>query len=343
MRLQDFLGTEIRYDVKAIYDDEELSRQIQIRLIDLGLLDPPVDGIFGPKSTAALHRFQKLMNCNESGFLGKVTAEKLIETKVSDLPVSTPMLKIMKDTVFKVKPIASSQLGDSEKFPISGGQEYSVLAYDPIRGHLRVALRSESFGGYSVVYIWGPNAQIFEGGTQTYPKPLPKSHRLTNVPYKSQLDNWFNPTGACNVTSIAMCLEYVGARRKSSYGQFEDELYEYAINRGYSRHNPYDLARIVRDYGAKDYFTENAIIEDVQDWLAAGNPAVIHGYFTSFGHIIVVVGYDEYGFIVHDPYGEWFASGYRTDLSGAYLHYSYRLIRNVCIPDGSFWVHFISK
>ncbi|NEN93768.1 MAG: peptidoglycan-binding protein, partial [Okeania sp. SIO3H1] len=31
------------------------------------------------------------------------------------------------------------------------------------------------------------------------------------------------------------------------------------------------------------------------------------------------------------------------DLSGAYLHYSYRLIRNVCMPDGSFWVHFISK
>jgi len=55
------------------------------------------------------------------------------------------------------------------------------------------------------------------------------------------------------------------------------------------------------------------------------------------------VGYDEYGFIVHDPYGEWFSSGYRTDLSGSYLNYSYLLIRRVCIPDGSFWVHFISK
>jgi hypothetical protein len=55
------------------------------------------------------------------------------------------------------------------------------------------------------------------------------------------------------------------------------------------------------------------------------------------------VGYDEFGFIVHDPYGEWFSSGYRTDLSGSYLHYSYRLITRVCIPDGSFWVHFISK
>lgn len=58
MKLEDFLGTNIQYDIKAIYDDEELSREIQTKLINLGLLDPPVDGIFGPKSTAALKRFQ---------------------------------------------------------------------------------------------------------------------------------------------------------------------------------------------------------------------------------------------------------------------------------------------
>lgn len=343
MRLQDFLGTDIRYDVKAIYDDEGLSRQIQIRLIDLGLLDPPADAIFGPKSTAALHQFQKLMKCSEPGFLGSETAKKLIEAKVTDLPVSTPILKVIRNTVFKVRPIASSQLNNSEKFSISEGQEFSIIAYDPIRGHLRVALRTESFGGFSVLYIWAPHAEVFEGTTQTHPRPLPKSHRL-NVRFKSQVDNFYNPTGACNVTSIAMCLEYLNIpRRDLRYSQFEDELYRYAINMGYSRWSPYDLAKIARDYGARDYFTENALIEDVKDWVAAGYPAVIHGYFTSFGHIIVVVGYDENGFIVHDPYGEWFSTGYRTDLSGAYLHYSYQLIRRVCIPDGNFWVHFISK
>lgn len=164
-----------------------------------------------------------------------------------------------------------------------------------------------------------------------------------DVPYLSQLDNYLNPTGSCNVTSIAMCLQFLGATRKTKSGQFEDELYQYAINKGYSHGNPYDLAKIVKDYGCQDRFTENALIEDVQDWLASGNPAVIHGYFTSFGHIVSVVGYDSDGFLVHDPYGEWFDSGYRTDLRGKYLHYSYRLIRNVCMPDGNFWVHFISK
>lgn len=343
MRLQDFLGTDIKYDVRKIDADTDLSRQIQARLIDLGLLDPPVDGIFGPKSTAALHRFQQLMNCGEPGYLGAITAEKLIETRREDIPVATPILKTTKSTVFKFKPIASSSLSDSEKFSVPGGKEFSVLAYDPIRAHLRVALRNQTFGGRSMVYVWGGHAEVYEGGQLVYPKPLPRSYRISNFPYKYQLDNWLNPTGACNVTSIAMCLEYFGVPRRTAYSQFEDELYEYALSMGYSRHNPYDLARIVKDYGAQDYFTEYAIIEDVLDWVASGKPAVIHGYFTSFGHIVVVVGYDEYGLIVHDPYGEWFSTGYRTDLSGAYLYYSYNLIRRVCIPDGNFWVHFISK
>jgi uncharacterized protein YvpB len=342
MKLQDFLGTNLKYDVKQIDEDPELSRQIQTQLIDLGLLDPPVDGIFGSKSTAALHRFQQLTNCGEAGYLGAITAEKLIETTREQLLPTVPILKTTKSTVFKLKPLASSQLADSEKFSVPTDKEFEILAYDPIRRHLRVALRKETFGGRSMVYVWGEHAAVYEDGKLVYPAPLPSSYRL-NIPYKSQIDNWYNPTGACNVTSIAMCLEYFDTPRRTSSPQFEDELYHYALDLGYSRHNPYDLAKIVKDYGRQDFFTENALIEDVQDWVASGKPAVIHGYFTSFGHIVVVVGYDEYGFIVHDPYGEWFSTGYRTDLSGAYLHYSYRLIRRVCIPDGSFWVHFISK
>ncbi|MGB3402727.1 MAG: C39 family peptidase [Microcoleaceae cyanobacterium] len=342
MKLQDFLGTDLKYDVRQIDEDPELSRQIQIRLIDLGLLDPPADGIFGPQSTAALHRFQKILNCGEAGYLGAVTAEKLIETTPDQLVIPVPILKTTKSTIFKLKPIASSQLAESEKFSVPAGKEFEVLAYDPIRGHLRVALRNQTFGGRSMVYVWGEHAEICEDGLLVYPTPIPNNYRL-DVPYISQVDNWFNPTGACNVTSIAMCLEYLETPPRTSISQFEDELYRYALERGYSRHSPYDLADLVRDYGCKDYFTENALIEDVKDWVSSGKPAVIHGYFTSFGHIVVVVGYDEYGFIVHDPFGEWFSTGYRTDLSGAYLHYSYRLIRRVCIPDGNFWVHFISK
>lgn len=165
---------------------------------------------------------------------------------------------------------------------------------------------------------------------------------LLDVPFKSQLDNRFNPTGACNVTSIAMCLEYLGYK-SGSKEQLEDELYRYMTDTGLNRHSPQDLAQVVRDYGFSDDFTDRATIPQCQAWLASKNPIVMHGYFTNFGHIITGVGYDQTGFIVHDPYGEWFRSGYRNDLSGRNLHYSYELIKEKCIPDGSFWVHFISK
>ncbi|MBE9164190.1 C39 family peptidase [Tychonema sp. LEGE 06208] len=163
-----------------------------------------------------------------------------------------------------------------------------------------------------------------------------------DVPFKSQLDNVLNPTGSCNVTSIAMCLAFFGVKPKGS-GQLEDELYKYMESQNLSRHSPQDLAQVVRDYGLKDDFTAAGSIDRCCRHIQAGNPCVIHGYFTSFGHIIVLIGFDEKGFFVHDPYGEWFPSGYRTDFSGESLHYSYKLIERLCIPDGQFWVHYISK
>ncbi|MEB3884708.1 C39 family peptidase [Lyngbya sp. CCY1209] len=343
MKLQDILKTKERYDVRAIAEDEELTRQIQTLLVSFDLLDPPVDGKFGPKSTAALHRFQVLLDCNESGFLGAVTAEKLIETKPEDIPGDTPILRVTKDTILKQRPVSSSELDESEKYGVRAVREFKLLAFEPVRNHIRVALRSETFEERSVWYIYEKHGEIYQGKNLVYPPDIPEEFKLSGFPYFSQVDNWYNPTGACNVTSMAMCLSYYGASRRKSYGQFEDELYQYALDRGYSRHSPQDLAQIVRDYGCQDYFTANGSIDDIKAWLNEGKPTVIHGYFTSFGHIMPVVGYNQKGLIVHDPYGEWFSGGYRTDLSGAYLTYSYSLIRRVCMPDGDFWVHFISR
>ncbi|MCC5899994.1 MAG: C39 family peptidase [Phormidium sp. BM_Day4_Bin.17] len=351
MKLQDFLGTDLKYDYKDMAADEALTRQIQVRLIDMGLLDPPADGLFGPLSTAAFDRFQDLMQVNEMGYLGAATARLIIQTRRQDLPKPPPELKILQNTVFKSRPVQSSVLPENEKRSIPAGESFTLVDYEVVRDHLRIALRSVAFPkrgdngkveDSKIWYAFRQHVEIWEEEDRQVPLQKPTTIRL-DVPYKSQLDNWYNPMGSCNVTSIAMCLSYLGARRRSSVGQFEDELYEYMIRRGWSRHSPYDLARVVHDYGCRDTFRTNATIEEAQDWLAGGNPAVIHGYFTSFGHIIVLVGYDDRGFIVHDPYGEWFEWGYRNDLSGAFLHYSYGLIRRVCIPDGQFWVHFISR
>ncbi len=97
---------KIEYDV--VTKVPELAVQVQVRLIALGLLDPPADGKFGPLSTAALINFQKITKCEE-GFIDWVTAKKLIETK--DLPdaelnlgndLASRIIRYMKDKGYKV-------------------------------------------------------------------------------------------------------------------------------------------------------------------------------------------------------------------------------------------------
>jgi hypothetical protein len=179
-----------------------------------------------------------------------------------------------------------------------------------------------------------------------------KSVRIA-VPYKSQLDNGREPFSTCNVTSLAMCFDYYdvgywydfdGKRHRSKKDiQLEDELYDYMKVNGLNKHSPQDLAKTAIAHGVTDNFDAHATFGRCKKHLDTRNPCIIHGYFTQPGHIIVLVGYDDKGFLVHDPYGEWFETGYRTDLSGEYLHYSYDLIQNTCAYDDQFWVHFMSK
>lgn len=173
--------------------------------------------------------------------------------------------------------------------------------------------------------------------------------QLSNFPYFFQLDNAQNPSGSCNVTAIAMCLHYLGIRSKDSGQQLEDELYVKCVNNGWSRHDPLGLKRVAESYrGIKDNFTTAGTFDAIRDTLTAGEPCVIHGYFTRSGHIIVVKGFDESGLLVNDPYGEWFESGYDTDASGDSLHYSYSMISRLCSPESvdnprDIWLHRLSR
>lgn len=125
----------------------------------------------------------------------------------------------------------------------------------------------------------------------------------------------------------------------------EDFLYTWMLDNQLSRHSGYDLAKTFNHF-CKDYrdtFTQHSDLDRLRQSIDDGFPSIIHGYFTSFGHIIVVSGYDDTGFIVNDPYGEWFSTGYRRDLSGANLHYSTGLITRTSFYDGNLWQHIFSK
>lgn len=349
MKVQDFVQNDLRYDTDRIAQDAELSADLQAQLVDLGLLAVPGAG-FETLAIAAFRRFQAEHDCQEPDFLGPQTAAKLLEvaSQGSRAAAKPLVVKTAKETALKKLPIGT----EVSRIPLPAGTELEVVFYEVVRKHLRVTL-TEPREGLLVWYIPEADVTVIADDPAepetVHPPQLPKRAQL-DVPYKSQTDNVNNPTGSCNVTSLAMCMEFLkpGITAKGQ-GQLEDELYQYALNKGLSRHSPYDLAKIMQDYGFRDRFTELASIAEIKAWLAEGKPAITHGYFTSFGHIIVLVGYDETGFLVHDPYGEWFASGYDRNVPGGhnekgkFQHYSYTLIKNACIPeDGSFWVHFVS-
>lgn len=97
IKLQNFVRTNLKYSFDAVAVNLELAKQIQICLIRLKLLDPPADGKFGPITIDALKRFQLLTKINEPDYVGSVTAKKLIETKLEDLPARTAPLSLSND------------------------------------------------------------------------------------------------------------------------------------------------------------------------------------------------------------------------------------------------------
>lgn len=264
-------------------------------------------------------------------------------------------IKITQDTILKQSTIDASQLPEQDKVAIAAGRVFNLQSWATAsNSHFKITLLWEALGNppRNTWYVYAPHFQFINKQPQvieiptTPPQPpgLPTSKQL-NIPYKSQLDNQLNPTGACNVTSFAMVMTYFQIKGSTGVGQLEDELYQYMENNGLSRWDPYDLATMSRAYGLVNNFTTRGTLSDIRKAIAEGRPCIIHGYFTTFGHIIVVRGYDPYGFFVNDPYGQWTSSGYRNDLSGANLHYSNSLIQAKCSPEGEdyLWIHRLSR
>lgn len=268
-------------------------------------------------------------------------------------------IKVLQTTFFKQSADDSSKLPPQDKVTVEAGKVLNIHSWKPVgRNHLKIAIVDGFLGvpPRNTWFVFMPHVQLLNSQGQTisttrspslpirFPARLPTTKAL-GVPYNNQLNNSENPGGACNVTCFAMVMRYFKIPRKTNAVQLEDELYRYMDNKGLSRHDPGDLARMAADYGLRDDLTLQGRMSDAQKAIAEGRPCIIHGYFTSFGHIIVLRGYDRSGCFVNDPYGEWTQYGYRKDLSGENLHYSYDLIQRVCSPEGPnfMWLHRLAK
>lgn len=273
-----------------------------------------------------------------------------------------PWITPTQNTRLKLRPIDSAQLGTNEWRDRAAGDKLGVIsARKADQQHWEILLSGPLTIGnkqHKSCFIFAPH---WEGVGAVYQAAkakdrevsiarmdTPKSEVRLPVPYLSQTDNSENPSGSCNVTSFAMCLTYFGIPQRTNAAQFEDELYRYMQAQGLSRHSPRDLRKMAIAYGLSVDFDSKATIERVKRHLSSGRPCVVHGYFTTFGHIVVFVGYDDRGFLVHDPYGEWHSWGYERNSPskptlGEYQHYSYGLIERTCLTGGEFWVHFVDR
>lgn len=287
-----------------------------------------------------------------------------------------PFIEPSQRTLLKLRPLDSSQLGANEIRIREPGEKLGICSVRKADNqHWEVKLAGKlTIGGSQVdkCFIFSGHwkgvtdiytkVQALDRSVQTQslnapPQGVYKTLKkdaagnvtecVLNVPYASQTDNANNPGGSCNVTSMSMALRFFSIKQRRSGIQFEDELYEYMTNNGLSRHSPQDLKIVAEEYGLTDRFIPNASKQEIKDWLVSGRPVVVHGYFTAFGHICVIVGFDEKGWILHDPWGEYPYGDLRNDGSnpskGAYIRYSYGLMGNCCWSDGGCWTHFLDR
>jgi len=285
------------------------------------------------------------------GALWSSGLQQLAGESVASQPL---ILEAITETFLKKQKLDSSQLSPHELIPVETGKQWKLEQKLDVDGNSQKIRLAYGAGDW---WIYTPHWRAAGAMTAGPAEPALTPARQAaatgggkdlDVPYLSQLDNRLNPYGSCNVTCVAMCMYYLGYPRREG-AQLEDELYQKLDELGKSRHDPYDLQYLIGTYpGFKDIFRTDGGFRDIQTSIDAGNPVIVHGYFTKSGHIIVIRGYDDKGFLVNDPYGEWFSCGYDNSRSGQRLHYSYNLIARTCSPESqsnpsNIWYHTVFK
>mgnify|MGYP001176373151 CR=1 FL=1 len=206
--------------------------------------------------------------------------------------------------------------------------------------------------------IEGPCACVKEGEAYTLCNASPEPENLwaqettnqqnnvqqsINVPYYNQYDNKHYPYSTCQNTSIAMILSH-----------FQSDIHPDTIFNRWGKdmaQSPSGLNYIYKHYASSSSINTytNASPEDLRNALSQGYIAIVHGYFTTYGHVLVVRSFDSQGYHVNDPAGKWsgcFKCGYTSGVYDGVTRYSRQAFENaVFTSDGSTylpgWIHLI--
>jgi hypothetical protein len=171
-----------------------------------------------------------------------------------------------------------------------------------------------------------------------------KASYIPAVPYFYQYNNSINPGGSCQNTSIAMLIKFYGGTTEypdaisSYYGTSQAQTVS-GLETVFNSEAQY-FGLNVRDIGHTD-----GTFADIQTLLAAGKPVIVHGYFTNYGHVMVITGYTGTSYICNDPAGRWSQQyGYGgycqcNSTEGKDIYYSKAAFEDAIGPNGTIWYH----
>lgn len=173
-------------------------------------------------------------------------------------------------------------------------------------------------------------------------KPAASSSNPLDVPYQSQNDN-ASGTGyrECFSSSCAMVAMFYGKIKN-------DDAYNLVRQKYGDSTDAQAQLRTLRSLGLEANFITNGTTCNIREAIDAGRPVPVgwlHRGHVSFprgsGHYSVIIGYDENGWIVHDPNGEAYltSGGYSNNLNGTNQHYNFKSFnpRFIVEGEGSGW------
>jgi len=182
-------------------------------------------------------------------------------------------------------------------------------AYDPAIKHQKDAVRQlykAIQSGASADQILSENAQW----AKTFSPAIFRTNPLT-VPYFAQVDNGPEGWRECQPTSVAMCLNFLRVKDPFGPGIINDNGFVRLVKSYGDVTNQSSVSKALLSLNVRHRFVVDCSEGQAKREIDSGRPLAVgmlhHGPVAApegGGHYVVIIGYDDRGWIVHDPYGE---------------------------------------